>query len=60
MVSFADAAVGNVTADFKAKGMWDDMLVVFSSDNGGPIYNNGSAGANNYPLKGGKMNNCKT
>ena len=57
MVSFADAAVGNVTADFKAKGMWDDMLVVFSSDNGGPIYNNGSAGANNYPLKGGKMNN---
>ena len=30
---------------------------VFSSDNGGPIYANGSAGANNYPLKGGKMNN---
>jgi arylsulfatase I/J len=30
---------------------------VFSADNGGPIYNNGSAGANNYPLKGGKMNN---
>ena len=24
---------------------------------GGPIYGNGSAGANNFPLKGGKMNN---
>ena len=41
----------------KRKGMWDDLLIVFSADNGGPIYNNGSAGANNYPLKGGKMNN---
>ena len=37
--------------------MYDDLLIVFSTDNGGPIYNNGSAGANNYPLKGGKMNN---
>ena len=49
-----DAAV---TAALKAKGMYDDLLIVFSTDNGGPIYNNGSAGANNYPLKGGKMNN---
>jgi arylsulfatase I/J len=24
---------------------------------GGPIYNNGTAGANNYPLRGGKMSN---
>ena len=36
---------------------YDDLIIVFSTDNGGPIYNNGSAGANNYPLKGGKMNN---
>ena len=57
MVHFADAMVGNVTSALKAKGMWDDLLVVFSTDNGGPIYGNGSAGANNYPLKGGKMNN---
>jgi len=57
MVNFADDMVGNLTAAFKRKGMWDDLLVVFSTDNGGPIYNNGSAGANNFPLKGGKMNN---
>jgi hypothetical protein len=24
------------------------------ADNGGPIYLNGSAGANNFPLRGGK------
>merc|ERR1712080_518629 len=57
MVAFADAAVGNVTAAFKTKGMWDNLLMVFSTDNGGPVYNNGSAGANNFPLKGGKMSN---
>jgi arylsulfatase I/J len=57
MVNFADEAVGNVTTALKAKGMWEDTLVVFSADNGGPIYQNGSAGANNYPLKGGKMDN---
>lgn len=37
--------------------MWDNTLFVFSADNGGPIYFNGSGGANNWPLKGGKMNN---
>ena len=57
MVNFADAAVGNVTSLLRSKGMWDNLLIVFSTDNGGPIYANGTAGANNYPLKGGKMNN---
>jgi len=57
MVSFADDIVGNLTAAFKRKGMWDDTLVVFSTDNGGPVYGNGTAGANNFPLRGGKMNN---
>jgi arylsulfatase I/J len=37
--------------------MWQDLLFVFSTDNGGPIYYNGTAGGNNYPLRGGKMNN---
>ena len=36
----------------KQKGMWDNVLFVASSDNGGPI--SSSKGANNYPLKGGK------
>lgn len=55
MVDFADAAIGNFTEAIKAKGMWDDMIIVFSADNGGPVYHNGTAGANNYPLKGGPI-----
>jgi arylsulfatase I/J len=54
MVDFADAAIGNFTTALKAKNMWDDIVIVFSADNGGPVYQNGTAGANNYPLKGGK------
>ncbi len=52
-----DGAIGNLTDALVAKGMWNNTLIVFSSDNGGPIYNNGSAGANNFPLRGGKMSN---
>lgn len=57
MVNFADTAVGNLTRLLKAKGMYENTIMVFSADNGGPIYYNGTAGANNFPLKGGKMNN---
>jgi len=53
MVSVLDRVLGNVTAALKAKGMWDNLLMVFTSDNGGqnkwP-----SAGGNNFPLRGGK------
>ena len=37
--------------------MWDNTLLFFSSDNGGPIYRNGSVGSSNYPLHGGKASN---
>jgi len=50
MVKFLDDVIGNITAAFKAKGMWESTLMFFASDNGGPIY----AGGNNYPLRGGK------
>eukprot|EP00911_Craspedida_sp_UC1_P002685 UC1_evm1s1972 len=50
MVNFADEALANITDMMKAKGMWDDTLMIFSTDNGGPVYANGSAGANNYPM----------
>jgi len=54
MVLYLDDAIGEVILALKAKHMWEDTLVVFTSDNGGPIYEPG--GANNYPLKGGKFN----
>ncbi|CAE8591720.1 unnamed protein product [Polarella glacialis] len=49
---YMDEAIGEVVKALKATSMWEDTLVVFTSDNGGPIYVPGSA--NNYPLKGGK------
>eukprot|EP00756_Hemistasia_phaeocysticola_P025858 Hpha_TRINITY_DN16029_c0_g1::TRINITY_DN16029_c0_g1_i1::g.119284::m.119284/K01135/ARSB; arylsulfatase B len=57
MVNFVDEAVGNATDLLHARGMWDNTLMVLHADNGGPIYTFGHAGANNYPLKGGKMSN---
>jgi len=56
-VNFMDGAIHNITQRLKQRGMWEDTLVVFSADNGGAIYRNGTAGGNNYPLKGGKAAN---
>ena len=53
MVSIMDEVVGNVTDAMKNKSMWDNTLVVFSSDNGGPVDLQENA-ANNWPLRGGK------
>ena len=57
MTNYVDMHVGQVVALLKAKGMWANTLLVVSSDNGGPIYRNGAAGANNFPLRGGKKSN---
>eukprot|EP01060_Flectonema_neradi_P036510 TRINITY_DN702_c1_g1_i1.p1 TRINITY_DN702_c1_g1~~TRINITY_DN702_c1_g1_i1.p1 ORF type:complete len:531 (+),score=111.30 TRINITY_DN702_c1_g1_i1:45-1637(+) len=57
MVNFVDTAVGNLTDLLKQKGMWNNTVMVLHADNGGPIYGSGAAGANNYPLKGGKVSN---
>ena len=52
MVNYLDDVVGELTDALKKKGMWDNLLFVTSSDNGGPVHK--GAGGNNYPLKGGK------
>tara|TARA_B110000208_G_scaffold140602_1_gene169659 strand:+ start:172 stop:1992 length:1821 start_codon:yes stop_codon:yes gene_type:complete len=41
MVSVADEALGNVSAALKRANLWKDTLLIFQSDNGGPIYDNG-------------------
>jgi arylsulfatase A-like enzyme len=58
MASIADEAFGNVTAALKAKGMWENTLIAYTSDNGGPAgqASSGHSG-NNWPLRGGKTNN---
>lgn len=61
MGSYWDEALGNITKALEAKGMWKDTLLVLSADNGGPNYPTASpeyvhcGGANNWPLKGGKV-----
>ena len=52
MVLLMDKIVGRLVQTLVGKGMFENTLLAFLSDNGGPIYL--PAGANNYPLKGGK------
>lgn len=57
MVRALDEAVGNVTAALRDAGLADSTLVVFVSDNGGPISTDGGGdfiGSSNYPLRGSK------
>ena len=54
MASAVDSLVANLTAGLRAKGMWKDTLLVFSSDNGGPSQLGKECNASNYPLRGGK------
>ena len=45
-----DDAVGNVVAKLKSEGVWENTLLFFISDNGGPL----AQTAVNTPLRGGK------
>mmetsp|Transcript_1282 Transcript_1282/g.3170 ORF Transcript_1282/g.3170 Transcript_1282/m.3170 type:complete len:578 (-) Transcript_1282:251-1984(-) len=79
MVAYLDDQLANVTGTMRRLGMWENTLMIFTSDNGGfvkaPLGGcvnpnlppspssdrthgtacfNGEAGANNWPLRGGK------
>jgi arylsulfatase A-like enzyme len=45
-----DDAIGKVVAKLKSEGVWDNTLLFFISDNGGPL----AQTADNTPLRGGK------
>ncbi|VGO20401.1 sulfatase-like hydrolase/transferase [Pontiella sulfatireligans] len=46
-----DRACGQIIDKLKALGLYENTLIVFSNDNGGPMNKNGSS---NYPLSGVK------
>jgi len=50
MVMDMDMAVAEIVATLKETGLYNDTLIVFTSDNGGAI----SHGASNWPLRGTK------
>ncbi|XP_072038381.1 arylsulfatase B-like [Amphiura filiformis] len=52
MAYIMDEGVKNVTDTLKKTGMWNDTVLIFSSDNGGML--KVDAAGNNWPLKGGK------
>jgi arylsulfatase A-like enzyme len=45
-----DDAIGRIVATLKREGVWDNTLIFFISDNGGPL----AQTANNTPLRAGK------
>ena len=48
MLHVVDTGIGNLTATIKAQGLWDDTLLIITSDNGGV------GPGNNYPFRGMK------
>jgi len=53
MAYFLDVHIGVIVDALKAKGLFDQTLIVFSSDNGGR--EDHTFGGNNYPLRGMKF-----
>ena len=45
MLAVVDEGIANLTETLKEEGMWDDTLLIITSDNGG------IGPGNNYPLR---------
>ena len=54
MLTAADEGIANVTKALKETGLWNDTLIIFTTDNGGPTATCGIQGSSNYPRRGGK------
>ena len=50
MLSALDDSLSAVVDAFKARGMWEDTVMIFTTDNGGNLHGSGY----NFPLRGGK------
>jgi arylsulfatase A-like enzyme len=54
MLTAADEGIGNVTRALKDAGLWEDTIVIFTTDNGGPTTTCAVQGSSNFPQRGGK------
>ena len=54
MLTAADEGIANVTQALKDNGLWDNTLVIFTTDNGGPTETCAIQGSSNFPRRGGK------
>ena len=48
-ISALDAGVGEIVASLKRSGLWENSVLLFSTDNGGPV-----PASSNLPLRGTK------
>lgn len=54
MATALDQSIGKVVDTLKARGMYDNSIIIFSTDNGGPADGVNRNTACNYPLRGTK------
>jgi hypothetical protein len=54
MLGAIDEGMGNVSQALRAKGMYDDTLIVVTTDNGGPTTECSTTGQSNWPYRGSK------
>mgnify|MGYP000320175701 CR=1 FL=1 len=51
MVAALDDSVGAIVKTLKARGMYDNTVILFTTDNGGPANGNNNNAASNFPLR---------
>jgi arylsulfatase A-like enzyme len=54
MLTMLDRSVGAVTSALNARGMLENSIIIFSTDNGGPAGGFNLNAASNWPLRGTK------
>ncbi|KAF6029584.1 hypothetical protein EB796_012153 [Bugula neritina] len=57
MLSVLDDTIGNLTSALISSGMYENTLLIFTTDNGGPVDGFSMNYASNWPLRGCKATN---